>query len=116
MLFLLDPTAAMSIAAQLAVQVRSSIADGTLAPGERLPPARELSRALDINMHTVLRAYAQLRDDGVIEMRQGRGAWVRKDVAPGTIRLSEMVDALLSEARKLGLRPADVVTLIERRS
>ncbi|NQX28408.1 GntR family transcriptional regulator [Microbacteriaceae bacterium VKM Ac-2854] len=115
MFFRVDQASAISIADQLAVQVRAAVADGSLAPGGRLPPARELAGALDINMHTVLRAYAQLRDDGILEMRQGRGASVRADANAGTIRLVELADALLAEARKLGVGVPDVVTLIQTR-
>lgn len=115
MFFRIDPASVVSIAQQLAVQVRTAVADGSLEPGSRLPPARELASALDINMHTVLRAYAQLRDDGILEMRQGRGASVRADAAAGTVRLVELADALLAEARKLGVGLPDVVTLIQNR-
>ena len=115
MLFRIDQASALSLAEQLAVQVRTAVTDGTLAPGTRLPPARELASALDINMHTVLRAYAQLRDDGILEMRQGRGASVRADAAAGTVRLTELADALLAEARKHGVALPDVVKLIQKR-
>ena len=115
MLFRVDPASAVSIAEQLAVQVRVAVADGSLPPGTRLPAARELASALDINMHTVLRAYAQLRDDGILEMRQGRGASVRADAGAGTVRLAELADALLAEARKLGVTLPDVLTLIQKR-
>jgi len=115
MLFRVDPASMVSIAEQLAIQVRAGVADGTLAPGTRLPPARELASALDINMHTVLRAYQQLRDDGLLEMRQGRGASVRADAGAGTVRLVELADALLAEARKLGVALPDVLTLIQTR-
>jgi GntR family transcriptional regulator len=115
MLFRVDQASTVSIAEQLAVQVRSAVADGTLAPGTRLPPARELASALDINMHTVLRAYAQLRDDGILEMRQGRGASVRADAGVGTVRLLELADALLAEARKRGVSLPDVISLIQTR-
>ena len=115
MLFRVDQASTVSIAEQLAVQVRSAVSDGTLAPGSRLPPARELASALDINMHTVLRAYAQLRDDGILEMRQGRGASVRADAGAGTVRLLELADALLAEARKHGVPVSDVVSLIQTR-
>lgn len=114
MLFRVDPTSAVSLAEQIAVQVRSGIAKGELAPGERLPPARDLARALQINMHTVLRAYGELRDDGLIGMRQGRGAWVREDAAPGLVRVNELVTQLVAEARKLGLTPQDLGRMIER--
>jgi GntR family transcriptional regulator len=115
MLFRIDQTSVISIAEQLAVQVRQAVADGTLAPGTRLPPARELASALDINMHTVLRAYAQLRDDGILEMRQGRGASVRADAGAGTVRLLELADELLAEARKRGVSLPDVLTMIQTR-
>ena len=114
MLFRIDPTSTTSLAEQIAVQVRSGIASGDLGPGERLPPARDLARALQINMHTVLRAYGELRDDGLIGMRQGRGAWVNEDAAPGLVRVTELVAQLVTEARKFGISPADLSRMIER--
>lgn len=114
MLFRVDHASSVSLADQIAVQVRTSIEGGTLTPGERLPPARALATALGINMHTVLRAYQALREDGIIEMRQGRGAWVRADAAPGLIRVTALARQLMDEARKSGLSQPDVVRLIER--
>jgi GntR family transcriptional regulator len=114
MLFRIDPSSTTSLAEQIAVQVRSGIASGDLGPGERLPPARDLARALQINMHTVLRAYGELRDAGLIGMRQGRGAWVREDAVPGLVRVEELVTQLVAEARKLGISPQDLNRMIER--
>ena len=65
-------------------------------------------------MHTVLRAYAELRNDEVIEMRQGRGAFVRKDAGAGLIYVTELAAQLTHEARKLGLTQSDIVRLIQR--
>lgn len=114
MLFVVDTESAVSLAEQIAVQVRSGVVNGELKPGERLPPARDLAKSLHINMHTVLRAYAQLRDDEVIEMRQGRGAFVRPDAGAGMIRVTDLAAQLVNEARKLGLTQPDIVRLIER--
>jgi DNA-binding transcriptional regulator YhcF (GntR family) len=114
MLFRVDAASTVSLADQIAVQVRAGIVSGDLAPGERLPPARDLAHALRVNMHTVLRAYGQLRDEGVIEMRQGRGAWVREDAGPGLMRVTELAAQLVAEARKLGLSPQDITRLVER--
>lgn len=114
MLFRIDPASTVSLAEQIAVQARSAIAAGELAPGERLPPARDLARALQVNMHTVLRAYGDLRDDGLIGMRQGRGAWVREDAAPGLVHINELISQLVDEARKVGLSSQDLSRLIER--
>jgi GntR family transcriptional regulator len=114
MLFRVDHASSLPLAQQIADQMRSNIASGVLAPGERLPPARDLARALQVNMHTALRAYAELRDEGLVEMRQGRGAFVRKDAVTATDRVAELVAELMSEARKLGMTQSEVVQLIKR--
>jgi len=114
MLFRVDRESSVPLADQIAVQLRVAIAADDLAPGERLPPARELAKSLRVNMHTVLRAYQQLSDEGLIEMRQGRGAFVREDAGAALLRVSELVTQLVAEARKLGLAPADVHARIDR--
>jgi GntR family transcriptional regulator len=114
MLFRVDPSSSLSLARQIAEQVRSNIASGGLASGERLPPARDLARALQVNMHTVLHAYGELRNEGLIEMRQGRGAFVRKDESAGLARITELATQLMNEAQKLGMTQSDVVQLIKR--
>jgi GntR family transcriptional regulator len=48
-------------------------------------------------------------------MRQGRGASVRADAGAGTVRLLELADALLAEARKRGVALPDVLFLIQTR-
>jgi DNA-binding transcriptional regulator YhcF (GntR family) len=114
MLFRVDHESAVSLADQIAVQVRVAIASEELDPGERLPPARELATSLRVNMHTVLRAYQQLRDEGLIEMRQGRGAFVRSDASAVLLRVNELAAQLVAESRKLGLSPGDVHARIDR--
>ncbi|MFZ4894270.1 GntR family transcriptional regulator [Plantibacter sp. Mn2098] len=114
MLFRLDHGSAVSLATQIVDQVRTAIIDGTLQPGERLPPARDLATALDVNMHTVLRAYGLLRDAHLIDMRQGRGAWVRPDVdaTAARLRVAELAEQFLAEANKIGLSRAEILHLI----
>ena len=55
------------------------IVQGRLAPGDRLPPQRELSYALGVNFGTVTRAYALAADRGLVRGEIGRGTFVRKD-------------------------------------
>lgn len=99
---------------QIAGAVRRGIIEGELAPGARLPAARELADALDVNLHTVLRAYAQLRDDGLIDVRRGRGATVRSDGAAARSTIHDRAAELVAAARREGITRRELVTLIER--
>lgn len=114
MLWTVAPTSPTPLFEQLAAQVRRAIADQKLTAGERLPSAKELAASLEINLHTVLRAYQALRDEGLIELRRGRGAVVIAD-DPGLVNLHLMADELLAEAGRLGLPHESVVELLEGR-
>lgn len=102
MLLRIDPASPGTLAEQLAAAIRGGIAAGDIAAGERLPPARELAGSLGINMHTVLKAYAALRDEGILHLRRGRGAVVA-DVEPGHVEVTEAVRRLLAVGRRNGL-------------
>jgi len=111
MLVRVDPGSGVPIFDQLAASVRADLAAGVLSPGDRLAPAREVADALDINIHTVLRAYQALRDEGLIELRRGRGAVVTEAAAlPGD--LLEAVRGVAREAHTRGVGLASVLALI----
>ncbi|MGW7416394.1 GntR family transcriptional regulator [Streptomyces sp. NPDC054863] len=113
MLFKLDPASSVPLGDQIASSVRGAIADGTVEPGERLPAARVLADSLGINVHTVLRGYQRLREEGLIELRRGRGAVVvDAPVSPGRARILERIGELVEEARKLGMPEEDLLDLV----
>lgn len=113
MLITVDPAAKASLAEQVAMQIRYAIARGELASGERLPAARDLAAAVDVNMHTVLRAYASLQDDGLIELRRGRGATVIRSGNASFDRLRTLVEELRDQAETLGVPLDDLFTMIK---
>lgn len=113
MLLRLDPSAGEPLFAQLVAQLRLAIAAGQLRPGERLPAARDLAESLDINIHTVLRAYQELRDDGLIELRRGRGAVVATGAGRDHGVLLKAIDVVVREARALGLSPQATAALLK---
>ncbi|MGW0824711.1 GntR family transcriptional regulator [Streptomyces sp. NPDC002845] len=113
MLFRVLPGSPVPLGEQIAACVRGAIANGTAAPGERLPPAREVAESLGVNVHTVLRGYQRLRGEGLIELRRGRGAVIT--AAPGAVdqaRLTEAVHRLVTQARELGLTDEEFLALV----
>ncbi len=111
MLIRIDPTSGEALFDQLAAAVRAEVGRGALRPGDRLPAARELAASLDINIHTVLRAYQELRDEGLVDLRRGRGAVVTEKATPST-ELQGAVRQLTAEARRLGVAPATLIAMI----
>ncbi|WP_342358729.1 PLP-dependent aminotransferase family protein [Terrarubrum flagellatum] len=61
---------------RLADAIGDRIARGELSEGDRLPPHREIARALGINVTTVTRAFATLQERGLVEARPGRGTLI----------------------------------------
>lgn len=68
-------------ASEIADSLRSLIERGDLRPGETLPPVRALADGLGVNRNTVVAAYRQLAQAGVVVSR-GRGGTRVADLAP----------------------------------
>ncbi len=112
MLVRLDPTSSEPLFAQLASAIRGAVARGEITPGERLPGARDLAESLGLNVHTVLRGYQQLRDEGLLELRRGRGAVVVGQGVDEYASLRQAVGDVVARARRLGLTPEELVDII----
>lgn len=64
-------------ARQIADALRTEIRNGTYQPGEKLPSLRELCERHGVSRNTAAKAYAILRNEGVVTTRYGSGAYVR---------------------------------------
>jgi GntR family transcriptional regulator len=96
---------------QVAGEIRRAISDGEAKPGERLPPAKDLAAVLGVNTNTVLRALRELRDEGLLEFRRGRGVTVTG--TPERSAVVERVRDLVQFARTQGYRPDELVAIIQ---
>ena len=75
--FKLDKQSYVPFYRQLVDIILSSIAAGTILPGERLPTIRDLAVKLEVNPNTVVKAYSQLQLLGFLDTQQGTGVFVR---------------------------------------
>jgi GntR family transcriptional regulator len=96
---------------QVAAEIRRAIAEGEAKPGERLPPATDFAAVLHVNRNTVLRAFRQLRDEGLLEFQRGRGVTVAGTPSRGevAVRARELVQF----ARRHGYSVKELVKIIE---
>jgi GntR family transcriptional regulator len=103
-----DPT---QLHQQVAAEIRRAIADGEAKPGEKLPPAKDLAAVLGVNTNTALRALRQLRDEGLLEFRRGRGITVTGTPQQGAVitRAKE----LISFSRQQGYQLDELVRMIQ---
>ena len=88
---------------QIRSQIVAAIARGELVSGQALPSIRSLASDLGVNLHTVNKAYAVLRDEGYVLMRGRSGAHIadprEEDRADRTrVELSKMEDVLFEQA------------------
>ncbi len=72
----LDPGASRRTSAELFGQIRHAIMTGRLAPGDRLPPSRQLASELGVARSTVTTVYGRLGAEGFVEGRAGAGTAV----------------------------------------
>ncbi|WP_339114645.1 FadR/GntR family transcriptional regulator [Thioclava sp. GXIMD2076] len=63
---------------RIASEFAKRIYDGALQPGDKLPTEHALSKSFGVSRTVVREAIAQLRSEGLVETRQGVGAFVRE--------------------------------------
>ncbi len=115
MLITVDPGSDTPLFEQISDAIRLQVANGTLVARAKLPAARDLADQLGVNIHTVLKAYQMLRNEGLVELRRGRGAMLTEKVTSiGT--LTGPVDELLETANEVGIELESLVALLRTRS
>ncbi len=70
---------------KIASQVVALIENGTLKPGEKLPPERVLAEQLGTSRPTVREALSALELSGIIEIKTGSGSYVKEHIENNTL-------------------------------
>jgi GntR family transcriptional regulator len=112
-----NPSSGVPIYLQLMEQVKHGIETGALRPGEQLPGIRPLAEQLVVNPNTVAKAYRELEHEGVIELRQGAGAFVSATTRPATAdklrAATAQVADVITRLRARGVTDEEIRRLVE---
>jgi GntR family transcriptional regulator len=101
MLIKIDFSSSTPIYEQLRLQIMEGMARGLLKAGENLPSVRQLAGDLGINLHTVNKAYTQLKTGGFIHVHRQKGVMVNPGVRPGVT--NEFITFLEKQLRPLAV-------------
>src|ERR1700677_3633505 len=115
-IFRLDPRSGVPTYLQLVQQVENAIRLGYLRRGDQIPRIKDVVSSLSINPNTVVKAYKDLEQKGLIGARPGLGTFVEAE--PETVGLRELttlrrtlVTGWLSDAAESGLDEDGIVAL-----
>lgn len=115
-MFRLNPAAGVPVYLQLKEQVKHAIAIGALRPGDQLPTVRKLAEQLVINPNTVVRTYRELQQEGIVELKQGSGAFIRDSpvaLTRVTRKALQIVASAIDRLRTEGLGEHEIRRLFE---
>lgn len=118
LLLSVNPNDGLPIYRQIVEQVKGAVAARLLAPGDRLPSHRDLSKDLVVAPLTVKKAYDTLEAEGVVRTERGRGTFVARrspETATDALKaLAARARALVLQARVMGLGEEAAIEAMRR--
>src|SRR5215472_11776105 len=105
---------------QIIEQVRLGVATGAVSPGDAMPSVRNVAEQNLVNANTVVKAYAELVRDGVLESHHGKGFFVaeKRQVysrAQRLRRLRQAVEGFVHEAVFLDFTADEIRQVVEEK-
>jgi GntR family transcriptional regulator len=118
MFFKLTPTSGQSLYLQLVQQIRHAIESGALQDGDQLPGIRTLAQELVVSPNTIAKAYSELEHEGLLELRQGSGAFISvnhraRSLSNHIQAASRRVIDLVEELRERDFRDEEIRRMFE---
>jgi GntR family transcriptional regulator len=118
MFFKLTPTSGQSLYLQLVQQIRHAVESGALQDGDQLPGIRTLAQELVVSPNTIAKAYSELEHEGLLELRQGSGAFISvnhraRSLSNHIQAASRRVIDLVEELRERDFRDEEIRRMFE---
>lgn len=114
----LTPSTGQPFYLQVMQQIRHAAESGVLQAGDQLPSIRALAVELVVSPNTVAKAYAELEHEGLIELRQGSGAFLTEKApirqhAKHMQAASAKLESLIQDLQRKGLSAAEIRRVFE---
>lgn len=113
--FYVDKKISLPIHEQVYMQLKNQILTGEFADGSRLPSVRQMSNLIDVNRHTISRAYDKLEEEGLVETHASSGTFVKiaqTDKKQGqTEKLMSLIEGVFQQAKEMGFTSSEVAFL-----
>jgi GntR family transcriptional regulator len=118
MFYKLTPTTGQPLYLQLMQQIRHAAETGVLQDGDQLPGIRTLAEELIVSPNTVAKAYSELEHEGLLELRQGSGAFVcvkrrTRSLADHVQGARRRIRELIERLREEGLSDEEIMRAFE---
>ncbi len=116
--FQIDPQSGIPVYRQVMDQIKYYVASGAIKGGDQLPSIRDLAQSLTVNPTTIVKAYNELVHEGVMDLRQGKGAFVSAQTSDFSVAdrekaLRRISRQLAVEAAQMGATPERVLEIVD---
>lgn len=117
-MFIIDAMSRMPLFEQIKIQLERFIQNGTIVEGEQIPSIRNLSLELSINPNTILKAYTELDNMGLIYSVPGRGYFVcqnaREVLAKTAIKRLDELEGVFFELAQSGITQEQIKQRVDK--
>ena len=103
---------------QIVNQIKASIMNGELSPGDALPSMRNLAMQMRVSLITTKRAYEELERDGFIETYTGKGSFVKAQNAEflkeeNLRQIEKLLGEAVDKAKMSGVTPEELRDILD---
>lgn len=118
MKILISNTSTRPLYEQIKDQLKDTILQGELAPGDALPSIRAFAAGLKVSVLTIRRVYDDLEQEGFVTSQVGKGTFVSQ----GNVellrdarrrRVEEKMSAMIADAKTLGITKEELSAMMD---
>lgn len=101
---------------QIAARIKSDVAGGRLAPGDKIASVRDLAVQAGVNPNTMQRALAQLEQEGILHTERTSGRYVTEDAAVLDALRGQLASGIIADLyrrlRAIGMDDDQIVAAV----